>query len=541
VAQSTRSIASKLYLCFGALLVAATLMGGAGLYNLISVTSARIVVMGQDSSRLELASAIEVNVHEIVSLDRGILMRSYAKDHAGIESYRGKQTAEIDSLKRNLQEFAPIVSTPAGQEFIRNFAEVPARYAELDEKLYRLAIADDPQHALDFQNAEVFPYSKGLLAQADTYVKAIAQSVEASKVEAHSQVNSAIWLNSILMIVCLAIGGAVIVVVRKVNADLLNTALELGSGAEQIASAASQVASASQTLAQGATEQAASIEETSASSEQINAMARRNTDNSQTTAGIVASTALRFVETSASMADMVLAMSGISESSEKISRIIKVIDQIAFQTNILALNAAVEAARAGESGAGFAVVAEEVRNLAQRSAQAAQDTASLIEESITRSKAGSVKVDQVAAVIHAITAESAKMKTLVDQINDGSQEQSRGIDQVTRSIRQMEVVTQGNAASAEQSAAAAEQLTAQSESVKEIVNTLNALVGVSSTHRATPNLGKASRSGMGTAGKTKSLTSFHSAAKPRPAPARASHSAVATLDPHDAEASFHEF
>jgi methyl-accepting chemotaxis protein len=153
MAQSTRSIASKLYLCFGALLVAATLMGGAGLYNLISVTSARIVVMGQDSSRLELASAIEVNVHEIVSLDRGILMRSYAKDHAGIESYRGKQTAEIDSLKRNLQEFAPIVSTPAGQEFIRNFAEVPARYAELDEKLYRLAIADDPQHALDFPTA----------------------------------------------------------------------------------------------------------------------------------------------------------------------------------------------------------------------------------------------------------------------------------------------------------------------------------------------------------------------------------------------------
>ena len=122
---------------------------------------------------------------------------------------------------------------------------------------------------------------------------------------------------------------------------------------------------------------------------------------------------------------MVSAMDGINASSQKISKIIKVIDEIAFQTNILALNAAVEAARAGEAGMGFAVVADEVRNLAQRCAQAAKDTADLIEESIQRSDGGRVKVDQVAVAIRAITAESAKIKVLVDEINLGSVEQSQ--------------------------------------------------------------------------------------------------------------------
>jgi len=169
-------------------------------------------------------------------------------------------------------------------------------------------------------------------------------------------------------------------------------------------------------------------------------------------------------------------MDGINASSQKISKIIKVIDEIAFQTNILALNAAVEAARAGEAGMGFAVVADEVRNLAQRCAQAAKDTAGLIEESIDRANGGKIKVDEVALSIHSITEEAAKIKVLVDEINLGSVEQSRGIDQITRSITQMENVTQSNAANAEESAAAAQQLNAQAESMREIVRSLKDMV-----------------------------------------------------------------
>ena len=249
----------------------------------------------------------------------------------------------------------------------------------------------------------------------------------------------------------------------------------LGDAADQIAAAANQVADSSQSLARDASQQAASIQETSAATAQINTMAQRNTENSRSTATVVSDTNSRFHQANLSLDEMVTAMDGINHSSEQISRIIKVIDQIAFQTNILALNAAVEAARAGEAGMGFAVVADEVRSLAKRSADAARDTATLIEDSIARSHAGKQKVDEVASSIRAIATDSDRMKQLVDEINLGSQDQSRGLDQIARAVHRMESVTQSNAAAAEQSAAAAEQLTAQSNSVKTLVARLMAL------------------------------------------------------------------
>jgi methyl-accepting chemotaxis protein/methyl-accepting chemotaxis protein-1 (serine sensor receptor) len=174
---------------------------------------------------------------------------------------------------------------------------------------------------------------------------------------------------------------------------------------------------------------------------------------------------------------MLAAMGEINTQSDRISRIIKVIDEIAFQTNILALNAAVEAARAGEAGMGFAVVADEVRNLAQRCTQAARDTAALIEESIAKSNDGSVKVDRVATAIRTVSGEAAKVKTLVEEVNSGSQEQARGIEQIGKAILQMQQVTQTTAANAEECAAAAEELNAQSAALKATVSRIRVMVG----------------------------------------------------------------
>jgi methyl-accepting chemotaxis protein/methyl-accepting chemotaxis protein-1 (serine sensor receptor) len=210
-------------------------------------------------------------------------------------------------------------------------------------------------------------------------------------------------------------------------------------------------------------------------------MARKNSENSRGAADLVTQSQEKFVQTNQSLDQMVVAMGEINTQSGKISKIIKVIDEIAFQTNILALNAAVEAARAGEAGMGFAVVADEVRNLAQRCAQAAKDTAALIEESIAKSNSGQTTVDQVATAIRSITAESAKVRTLVDEVNLGSDEQTRGIEQIGKAITQMEQVTQKTAASAEESASAAEELNAQSETVKEIVGRLTEMVGGGTT------------------------------------------------------------
>jgi methyl-accepting chemotaxis protein/methyl-accepting chemotaxis protein-1 (serine sensor receptor) len=245
----------------------------------------------------------------------------------------------------------------------------------------------------------------------------------------------------------------------------------------QIASAASQVASSSQSLAQGSSQQAASLEETSSTTEEINSMASKNADSSSVMTRMVTNSQSEFVTTNRQLGEMVSAMDEINSSSAKISKIIKVIDEIAFQTNILALNAAVEAARAGEAGMGFAVVADEVRNLAQRCAQAAKDTAELIEDSIGKSGSGKAKVGLVATAIQKITDEFSTIKTLVDQVSSGSKEQTDGIGLIRRSLSQMEQLSQTTAASAEEGAAAAQQLNAQSEALKDIVARLNSMAG----------------------------------------------------------------
>jgi len=272
-------------------------------------------------------------------------------------------------------------------------------------------------------------------------------------------------------------GGLLYFAVRSTNQALRRAVADLSSGATQVASAATQIAASSQSLAQGSSEQAASLEETSSSSEEISSMARKNTENTRSAAELAGRLQAEFTKTNRSLDETVAAMEELNGSSEKISKIIKVIDEIAFQTNILALNAAVEAARAGEAGMGFAVVADEVRNLAQRSAQAAKDTASLIEDSIARSRDGKAKVDHVAAAIRGIAEDSTRIQVLVDEVNVASQEQSRGTEQVAKAVIQMEQLTQRAAASAEESASSATQLTAQASALKDVVGRLTEMVG----------------------------------------------------------------
>ena len=254
---------------------------------------------------------------------------------------------------------------------------------------------------------------------------------------------------------------------------------DISASSNQTASASAQINVASQSLAEGSSEQAASLEETSSSLVEMASMTQRNAESARQ-AKDLANQARIAADTGASdMQAMSSAMDAIKISSNDISKIIKTIDEIAFQTNILALNAAVEAARAGEAGMGFAVVADEVRSLAQRCATAAKETASKIEAAITTTEQGVQLSSKVAEGLQEIVTKIRQVDQLIAEVAAASQEQSQGIEQVNSAVSQMDKATQSNAASAEESASAAEELNAQAETLKDAVEQLLCMVGKS--------------------------------------------------------------
>jgi methyl-accepting chemotaxis protein/methyl-accepting chemotaxis protein-1 (serine sensor receptor) len=213
--------------------------------------------------------------------------------------------------------------------------------------------------------------------------------------------------------------------------------------------------------------------------EEMASMTRRNAEHARQAATLMTAMDDGVQTSNAALTSMVGSMDAIRDSSSQVSKIIKTIDDIAFQTNILALNAAVEAARAGEAGMGFAVVADEVRSLALRSAQAAKDTAVLIEDSVSKAQSGSEQVGRVSSAIQIITGHVVKVKAIVDEVSEASKQQSQGLDQVAHALHQMEKVTQNTAATAEESAAASEQLNAQAEMTMSTTRHLLGMIGVS--------------------------------------------------------------
>ena len=457
---------------------------------------------------LELLGEVQVRAQENDTL---IFRHIWSTDEKELHVLEAQMDANVALNKQALEGYDKSLSDSRARTSLENVLAARQKFSEELAKIMAASLActnTEASKALyERANAELVPLSKtyeNLLAECMTNEKTSASASAASIETVSHSANLGILL-SILLALGLGIALAYIIT-SGTNGILTRIANTLNDGSAQVVGAAAQVSSSSQSLAEGANEQAASLEETSASLEEMASMTKRNAENSQKANELAKQARSAADKGVGDMKDMSAAMEAIKTSSDDIARIIKTIDEIAFQTNILALNAAVEAARTGEAGMGFAVVADEVRSLAQRSAQAAKETATKIEGAIARTAQGVGINQKVAAALNEIVTKARQVDELVAEVAGASQEQTQGITQINVAVGQMDKVTQSNAANAEESAAAAEELNAQAEAMKESVTELLHLVG-----------------GGGTGGTTASGRTAHrnpEPAKRRPAPVR---------------------
>ncbi|WP_263415764.1 methyl-accepting chemotaxis protein [Terriglobus albidus] len=477
------TIKQKLLSATGALTLLVAVLGVAFVYR-VSTLGDTIQELGlKDAQKFYLAGLADAAGSEMLAAQRGELAQA-ALGNWTVASKRAGEYAEHETaLRKSLKSVREIGVGGAGAALLDKTESTLDRIDPIFARFNAAVNAHDLQAAQDVNlNQLVQP-----LEEVDNISKQLLEHQKDIMAEANQKAHGAIVASDTaawtLLFLALGVAGVVTWVVIRLERELRKNVLDLNQGAEQIASAASQISSSSQNLARDSSEQAAMIEETSASSEEISSMAKRNADNARAAMGIVGTAVSTSQQSAAAVKECVNAMTGINESSQQIAKIISVIDKISFQTNILALNAAVEAARAGEAGAGFAVVAEEVRNLAQRSAEAAHETSALIGAALTNAEDGRHKIESLVQAGSKLEGSFAEIKSLVDQIGDGSSEQVGGVGQIAHAISRMESVTQKNASNAEESAAAAEQLNAQSGALHELAARLGAMVGLRTSSR----------------------------------------------------------
>ncbi len=391
------TIGRKLYAGVGGLVACLIVLAGFLWWQTTSA-AARFDEALARAKKVELAADLKMKAYEVYAAEKITILSGYDQDGANLKTWREKRTQAASSFAQTADELTPMFSKASDKALAAKSRQL------LDEQVKNGAEVQALNDAGRFHDAQAVsrernrPLVDATTKTIDEILVAQLEKLKESNTTGDQADAAAKFATLVLAALGLFVSGLVVWVVRGVNASLVAMATELKGGAEQVAAASGQVATAAQGLSQGATEQAASLEETSASMEEMASMTHQTAQNAQQAAKVMGDVDRQMAESNQLLTEMVTSMAAIRESSSKVSKIIKTIDEIAFQTNILALNAAVEAARAGEAGMGFAVVADEVRNLAQRAAQAAKDTASLIEESSQSAQQGSERMERVAGL-----------------------------------------------------------------------------------------------------------------------------------------------
>jgi len=443
--------------------------------------------------RADRTSQLVENLVDIGGRQQALLLHSVLSDAAGVERNRqavSETERRIDGL---FAELLPLIDSPADRNLAQDLQAKMLAVRPVSEEVNQLIQKQQMNDALKLVSEKLLPAYDDLQRNSRDFLTNQRDRMTTETAEIQASASSTRVLAFVFVGLTILSSCLISIVVRQMNSALGGMGSQVSEGAQQVARAASQMGAISQSLAQGASEQLVSLEQTSASAEKVNQMVQRNAKSSREAAEHTNDANRLLTGANQKLGQMLDSMRDISSSSERISKIIRVIDEIAFQTNILSLNAAVEAARAGEAGMGFAVVADEVRNLAQRCSQAAKDTSGLIEESIQHAKTGKVRLDEVAVSMRGVTESAVQVQRLSNEVNAGSEEQARAIEQISRAILQIQQVTQQTAASAEEGASAGAQMSAEAEHLQSAVNRMRAMLGMTDHENNRTHRGPAAR------------------------------------------------
>jgi methyl-accepting chemotaxis protein len=421
------------------------------------------------------AQSAEARFQRMVKLQRdGIL----TEDTAALDAAR-------EEGQKIVQDLSAMVSlkglSPERASSVASTLTAAQDLVDSSDRTYRAAAAAHGNLTDEIQNnlRQAAQKSDAVKAKLENIVSSTANDLRVELNDAAQKTRRQRWIGLIAFLATLAIAGIFVnlTIERAIRRPLSHLTASLNETAQQIEAASSQLSSTSQTLSHSATSQAAALEETAATSEEVSSMARRNAQGAGQARELMQTANQNFKAVDQAQAQLVSAMAEINDSSTRISKIIRVIEEIAFQTNILALNAAVEAARAGQFGMGFTVVAEEVRNLAQRCTQAVKDTAALIDDSVSRTNSGSERLDVVTKLLEKNRAISAQVEQLISGISSASQEQVSGVEQISRTVNATSQGTQVTATHADSSARTVAELNDQAKTLSGVVVSLEEMIG----------------------------------------------------------------